>query len=85
VWFRGQLAHLGERFVLHLLKRDDHIGHLHARIVDVVLHGDVASCVPKQANHGVSKDRVAQMPDVRGLIGIDAGVLNNDSARYVPD
>ena len=37
----------------------------------------------QQANEGVAEDRVAQVADVRGLVGIDAGVLDEDLAADV--
>ena len=57
-------------------KPDHHIGHLHAGVVDVVLHIDLLPRRAQQAHKRVAQNGVAQMPDVRRLVGIDAGVLD---------
>ena len=63
---------------------DDDVGDLHAGVVDVVLHPDlVAGFVAvgaEQALKGVAQNGVAQMADVRGLVGVDAGVLDQAKA-----
>jgi hypothetical protein len=57
-----------------------HVRHLHAGVVDVVLHPDLIAALvavrPQQALKRIAQDRVAQVPDVRCLVGIDAGVLH---------
>ena len=55
---------------------DDHVGDLNAGVVDVVLHVDLLPGGAQQAHKGVAEDGVAQVADVRGLVGIDAGVLD---------
>ncbi len=57
-------------------KPDHHIGDLHAGVVDVVLHIDLLSRGAQQADKRIAENRVAQMPDVRSLVGIDAGMLH---------
>jgi hypothetical protein len=60
-----------------------HIGHLHAGVVDVVLHVHLLPGGAQQAHERVAENGVAQVADVRGLVGIDAGVLDqrmNDAA-----
>ena len=59
---------------------DHHVGHLDAGVVDVVLNVDGVSGGAQQANESVAQDGVAQVPDMRGLVGIDAGVLDQDLA-----
>ena len=59
-----------------LRQAHDHVGDLHAGVVDVVLHVDLASGRAQQANEGVAQDGVAQMPDMRGFVGIDRRVLD---------
>ena len=61
-------------------KSDDDVGDLHAGVVDVVLHIDFAAGDAQQANKGIAQDRVAQVADVGGLVGIDAGVLDQNLA-----
>ncbi len=55
---------------------DDDVRHLHAGIVDVVLHIHALSCGAQHPHEGVAQDGVAQMPDMRCLVRIDAGVLH---------
>ncbi len=57
-----------------------HVGNLHAGIVDVVLDFDVLAAEAQQAHKGVAQNGVAQVADVRGLVGIDAGVFDQDFA-----
>jgi hypothetical protein len=60
---------------------DHHVGNLHAGVVDVVLDVDFPAGGAQQADEGIAEDRVAQMADVRGLVGIDAGVLDQNLSR----
>ena len=39
---------------------------------------DVAAGRPQHAHEGIAEDRVAQMPDMGGLVRIDIGVLDDD-------
>ena len=55
---------------------DHHIGDLDAGVVDVVLHVHPLPGSTQQAHKGVAENGVAQMTDVRSLVGIDAGVLD---------
>ena len=58
------------------------VGHLHAGVVNVVLHFHVLAAEAQQAHKRVAQHRVAQVADVRSLVGIDAGVLHqNFTAR----
>ena len=62
---------------------DDHIGDLHAGVVDVVLHIHFSAGETQQADEGIAQDGIAQVADVRRLVGIDAGVLDqNFAARH---
>ena len=58
-------------------KAHHHIGHLHAGVVDVVLDLDVASLEADQPSERVAGRRVAQVPDVRGLVRVDRRVLDD--------
>ena len=73
-----QPSHLFHAFPLHVNEANHHVRHLHARVVNVVLDFHVASPEAQQADKSVTQDGVAQMPDVRGFVGIDAGVLDED-------
>jgi hypothetical protein len=56
---------------------EDHVGDLHTRIVDVILHFDAAARVAQQTRESVAQDCVANVADVRGFVRVDAGVLDN--------
>ena len=62
-------------------KSENYIRHLNASVVDVVLNFDVPSGVAEEAHEGVAQDGVAQVADVRGLVRVDGGVLNNRLGR----
>ena len=74
-------TYFGQRLAFEMQKADHHIGHLDAGVVDVVLHIDLLSGGAQQAHEGVAENGVAQMADVRGLVGIDAGVLDQRMSR----
>ena len=69
-------SHASQVQRLQMREPHHHIGHLHAGVVDVVLHVHLLPGRAQQPHKGVAQDRVAQVPDVRGLVGIDAGVLD---------
>jgi len=62
--------------LLQVQKSDNHVGHLHAGVVDIVLHVHLLPGGAQQANECIAKNRIAQVADVRCFVGIDAGVLN---------
>ena len=62
-------------------KADDHVRDLHAGVVDVILHFDALPGAAQQADEGVAQRRIAQVADVRGLVGIDVGVLDDAFRR----
>ena len=66
------------RLFLDLSETHNHVGDLHASVVDIVLDVDFAAGVTQQADKRVAENRVAQVADVRGLVGIDAGVLDQN-------
>ena len=74
---RGQGAHLGRRLALEVLEAHHDVRDLHAGVVDVVLHPDLAAAILQDAHEGVAEDRVAQVADVGGLVGVDARVLDD--------
>ena len=67
--------------MFELPEPDDHVGDLHARVVDVVLHFDWNTPEPLDAYEGVPKRAISQMADVCGLVRIDRGVLDDRLAR----
>ena len=60
------------------MEADHHVGHLHAGVVDVVLHLDALPARAQHAHERIAQRGVAQVPDVRRLVGIDVGVLDDD-------
>ena len=67
---------------LHVEEADDDVRDLDTGVVDVILHLNGISGVAKDARHGVAQDGVSEMADVRGFVGIDAGVLDDDFSRF---
>ena len=62
-------------------KTEDHIGDLHACVVDVVLDFNAPAGVAQEPAERVAQDGVAQVPDVRGLVRIDARVFDESLGR----
>ena len=77
----GQRAHFGGRFLFDVKKAEDHIGDLNSGVIDIILHFDLCARMAQQAHKSIAKHGVAQVADVRGFIGIDVGVLDDDFAR----
>ena len=70
-------ANAGEVLAFELAEADGNVGDLDARVVDVVLNLDDASQVAEQPAEGVPERGVAQVTDVRGLVRVDGGVLDD--------
>ena len=73
-----QRLHVGERLLFQVVEAHHDVGHLHAGVVDVVLHLDALAAGAQHAHEGVAERRVAQVADVGRLVGIDVGVLDDD-------
>ena len=73
----GDAADVVEALVLELAEPDDHVGHLDACVVDVVLHLDRHAAKPLHAHERVAERRVSQVADVRRLVRVDRGVLDD--------
>src|SRR5690348_5927097 len=56
----------------------NHVRNLHPGIVDVILNIHVSAGKMQQADKSVSEDGVAEVSDVRGLVRINAGVLDQN-------
>ena len=80
VWVPDELFNVLEVFLFEVGKAHHDISDLHPCIVDVVLHFHLVTSELEQANEGVAQNRITQMPDVGSLVGVDAGVLDNDLA-----
>ena len=66
-----------ERLVFELAEADDDVGDLDAGVVDVVLDLDLAPLEAEQPSERVAGRRVAEVADVRRLVRIDRGVLDD--------
>ncbi len=66
--------------MLQIVETRHHVGHLHTRIVDIILNFHAPAAGPQHPHERIAQHGVAQMPDVRGFVGIDIGVLDNDLA-----
>ncbi len=71
-----QLPHIRQRLAFQMHQPHHHIRHLHAGVVNVVLHAGICFSCAQQAHKSIAQNRIAQVPDVRSLIWIDARVLN---------
>ena len=80
-----KLSHVGDRLLFEISKSHDDVGDLHAGVVDVVLNFDLAAACLENANERVADRCISQMTDVRGLVGIDVGVLDNNFAAVLRD
>ncbi len=85
---RVERAHVFERQLLDVLEADDHVGDLHARVVDVVVHFDALAARAQDADERVAEHRVAHVADVRRLVRVDARVLDHplrtlDSGAFI--
>ena len=63
--------------MLELAEADGDVRDLDAGVVDVVLDLDLAAEEAEQPAERVAERGVAQVPDVRGLVRIDGGVLDD--------
>ncbi len=73
----GDRSHAGEIAMLEFREADDDVRDLDAEIVDVVLHLDRRVPKTEHARERVAKGGIAQMSDVRRLVGVDGGVLDD--------
>ena len=78
----GERLELGGRLLVQLCKSDHHVCDLYAGIVDIVLNVHFPSRVAQQAHERVAQHGVAKVSDVRGFVGIDAGVLDQNLAGW---
>ncbi len=77
----GERPDVGQRPSLDLLQADDDVGDLDAEIVDVVLHFDRRAAKGQDPRERVAERGIPQMADVRGLVRIDRGVLDDGLVR----
>ena len=75
-----QGRHIRGGLVLQVMEAHHHVGHLDAGVVDVVLHFHAVAAGAQHAHEGIAEGGVAQVADVRRLVGVDVGVLDDDLA-----
>ncbi len=78
---RRDALRLVDRQFLELAKPHHHVGHLHTGVVDVVLHFDGVAAELEDPHEGVAERRIPEMPDVRGFVGVNGGVLDDGFFR----
>src|SRR5438309_7538619 len=78
----GERLELGGRLLVQLCKSDHHVCDLYAGIVDIVLNVDFSSRIAQQAHERVAQNGVSKMSNMRRLVGIDAGVLDQNLAGW---
>src|SRR5713226_9305231 len=57
-----------------------HVSHLHTGIIDVVLDIHFPARKSQQSDESVAQHGIAEMSDMRGFVGIDAGMLDQNLA-----
>jgi hypothetical protein len=72
--------HLRQAHLLEVDKPHHDVGDLDTRVVDVVLDADLEAPIPEQADEAIAETGVSEVPDVGRLVGVDAGVLDDDLA-----
>ncbi len=72
-----QGPHLGRRLLFHILECNDHVRHLHAGVINIILHFHAPPGATEQAHQRVAERGIAQVTDVRRLVRIDVGVLDD--------
>src|SRR5260370_24411062 len=70
------------RLLLDMQESHHHVRNLYAGVVDVVLDIDFPARKAQQADERISKNRIPQVPPMRRLVGIDAGMLDQHFARW---
>src|SRR4029450_1804450 len=73
----GDLAHTAEVAMFEIAEAHDDVRHLNPEVVDVVLDFDRRPPEPEHAREGVAERGIAEMTDVRRLVRIDSGVLDD--------
>ncbi len=82
--FGEKFASARESFAFEVDEADDDICDLNAGVVDVILHANLVAAFvvvgAEEALEGVAEDGVAKVSDVRGFVGVDAGVFDETEA-----
>src|SRR5580704_2241700 len=84
-WLAGKFFDFGAGLLLQMQKSHDYIRNLYPGIVDVILNIHFPARKMQQANKSIAQYGIAQMSDVRGLVRIDAGVLDQNLPSWNVD
>ncbi len=76
----GERFNLSARLLFDMQESNHHVGDLHSGVVDVVLDVHFPARKAQQADEGIAENGVAQVPDMRRLVGIDARMLDQHFA-----
>ena len=68
------------RLLFEKVEADHHVRHLHAGVVDIVLHFDGVAESAQHPHEGVAQNGIPQVADVGRLIRIDVGVFDDGLA-----
>src|SRR5437879_10303276 len=79
-WLAGESFDFRARLLLDVREAHDYVGDLYSGVVDVILDVDFRFRVAQETDEGVAEDGVAQVADVGGLVGGDAGVFDENFA-----
>ena len=79
-WFRGKTAYLRRIRTPEPKEAEDHVRDLDAGVVDVGLNFDPVAQITEDPGESVTEGGVPEMADVRRLVRIDAGVLDDVDA-----
>src|SRR4029077_8659370 len=74
----SQLFDFGARLLFQMKKSHHHVSDLHTGVVDVVLNVDFPARKAQQTDKRVAENRVAQVAGVRGFVGVNAGMLDQN-------
>lgn len=81
-WVHREHLYAHRRSAFHVQETNNDVSDLNAGVVNVVLDLDGVSGVAKNARHSVAQDGVAEMANVCGFVGVDAGVLDDHLSGY---
>src|SRR5215468_1111452 len=70
-------------FFLQIQETYHYVRHLHAGIIDVVLNVHMSVEIGQKVNKGVAQNGVTKVTDVSSLVGVNAGVFDQNSYRVV--
>src|SRR6185369_14323397 len=76
----GELCNFGTSYLLNREKADYYIRYLNSGVIDVILDVNFPAAEAQQSYERIAQDGIAKMSDVRGLVGVNTRVLDEDLA-----